>query len=192
MKNDLVIAFFVVLLMLAYCTQQPAQSRTFPDKYDRSIKAAASRWMPGVPWRLYKAQLWQESRLDPAARSPAGAEGLAQFMPGTWADTMRALGTAGQPRTLAQPSIEAGAYYMSRLRGQWTTKRPEQDRHDLSLASYNAGLGNILAAQRACKMAVLYQPIMACLPLITGRHAEETLNYAPLIRKWWSMMEAGQ
>lgn len=181
-------ALILALLLLLACW--PAGAQTFPTRYDREIKAAAERWLPGVPWRLWKAQLYQESRLDPNARSPAGAEGLAQFMPATWKEITAAMGVAVVDRRAAGPSIEAGAYYMLRLRRNWSSQRPEADRHNLAMASYNAGLGHILAAQRACGGPVLYEPIMACLPQITGRHAAETLGYAPRIRKWFALMEA--
>lgn len=164
----------------------------FPRQYDRAIERAAAQWLPGVPPLLYKAQLWQESRLRPDARSPAGAEGLAQFMPATWREVSAAMGLGLVDRRLAEPSIQAGAYYMARLRGQWKSERPERDRHDLALASYNAGLGHILAAQRLCGDPRLYPDIMACLPAITGRHAAETLGYAPAIRRWHAAMEAGR
>lgn len=46
-------------------------------------QAVAEEWgVDGSPARL-AAQLHQESRWDASARSPVGAEGLAQFMPGT-------------------------------------------------------------------------------------------------------------
>lgn len=142
-----------------------------------------------MPWRLLKAQYWQESRLKTDARSPLGAEGIAQFMPGTWIEVRGQMRLAPAPRNDAGASIEAGAYYMSRLRAQWRSERPERDRHSLAMASYNAGLGHILAAQRACAMPVHYEPIMACLPGITGRHAAETLGYAPAIYRWFQRME---
>lgn len=142
-----------------------------------------------TPWKLWKAQLYQESRLDPNARSPVGAEGLAQFMPATWEQVSKQMALGGASRKDADASIQAGAFYMATLKRNWSSPRPEADRHDLAMASYNAGLGNILAAQRACEMAVLYQGIMACLPQITGHHARETLGYAPAIRRWWARLE---
>lgn len=166
-----------------------SSGHSFPAKYDSAIERAATTWLPGVPWRLYKAQLWQESRLDPAARSPAGAEGLAQFMPATAAEIWPLLGYGLVDRRAVAPAIEAGAFYMGRLRRSWSSPRPWADRHQLALASYNAGLGHILAAQKACHGALLYAPIMACLPQITGAHARETLNYAPAIWRWWQLME---
>jgi UDP-N-acetylmuramyl pentapeptide synthase len=44
-------------------------------------------------------------------------------------------------------AIEAGAYYMKKLRKAWNWKRPQIDKHKLALASYNAGIGNLLKAQ---------------------------------------------
>jgi len=163
----------------------------FSREYDGLIEAAAGRFLPDAPWMLYKGQLYQESLLNPDARSPAGAEGIAQFMPGTAADIFPLLGYGALDRRLAGPAIEAGAYYMARLRRGWSSPRPWGDRYRLALASYNAGFGNILKAQKACGGPALYEPIMACLPQITGRHAQETLGYAPRIYRWWEQMEAG-
>jgi hypothetical protein len=36
-----------------------------------------------LPPDFFARLIWKESRFDPAAVSPAGAEGIAQFMPGT-------------------------------------------------------------------------------------------------------------
>src|SRR5690606_20537269 len=56
------------------------------NEYNELIRLAAQKYLPGYDWRLYKAQLWQESKLNPYATSPAGAKGIAQFMPATWAE----------------------------------------------------------------------------------------------------------
>lgn len=154
----------------------------WPDKYDHQIRKAARHYLPFTPWQMYKAQLIKESSLNTLAVSPVGAEGLAQFMSGTWRDVSRQLGLVGSPMD-AEIAIPAGAYYMSSLRNMWRWPRPEEDRYNLALACYNAGCGNILKAQKLCDDASLYEPIMACLPLVTGRHAVETLGYAPRIRK---------
>lgn len=151
-------------------------------KYDWQIKKASRHYLPAVPWQLYKAQLIQESSLNTNAISPVGAEGIAQFMPGTWSDVSRELGLAGSP-TDAELAIPAGAYYMAKLRNIWKWPRPEEDRHNLALACYNAGCGNILKAQKLCGNPSRYEPIMECLPQVTGKHAPETLGYAPRIQR---------
>lgn len=137
---------------------------------------------------LWKAQLYQESRLDPNAVSPVGARGLAQFMPGTWADVSRQLGVAGSPHDAM--AIEAGAYYMAQLRRTWRRDRAALDRNDLAAASYNAGTGNILKAQALCGDARMWGAVQECLALVTGaRNAHETRTYVMRIRHWWKLME---
>ncbi len=165
---------------------------SFPGKYDRDFKATVSRYLPGVPWRLLKAQCWQESRLRVNAVSPVGAMGLCQFMPGTWKDVSRRL-VFGANTSVFNPSlsIEAAGYYMGSLRRQWSAPRPDRDRHELALASYNAGLGHLLTAQRQCRGVNLYHDIIRCLPSVTGHHSEETINYVILIYKYWRRMELG-
>jgi hypothetical protein len=52
-----------------------------PGRYVDAISRASQRWNVGAA--LLAAQLYAESGFDPDARSPAGAQGIAQFMPGT-------------------------------------------------------------------------------------------------------------
>src|SRR5215207_10028779 len=52
-----------------------------PAAYRDTIARAAQRWNVGAA--LLAAQLYVESGFDPLARSPTGAQGIAQFMPGT-------------------------------------------------------------------------------------------------------------
>jgi tape measure domain-containing protein len=61
-------------------------------------------------------------------RSPAGAEGLAQFMPGTWAT----YGKGGDPFNPSD-AIDAYVRYMTKLLNQFG------GRYDLALAGYNSG-----------------------------------------------------
>jgi len=163
-----------------------ASPSLFLDAYDKQIKAAAERWWPGEPWKLWKAQLYQESHLDPLARSPAGAEGLAQFMPATWAEVSKAMRWELVDRRLAGPAIEGGAYYMATLRKQWASR---DTIHQFAQASYNAGAGNIRRAWRLCDKPETWDETTDCLPEITGRHAAETINYVKLIKKWFARME---
>src|SRR5918997_1688346 len=52
-----------------------------PDRFAPAINRAAQRW--SVSATLLGAQLHAESGFNPFAVSPAGAQGIAQFMPGT-------------------------------------------------------------------------------------------------------------
>jgi len=122
--------------------------------------------------------------LDPEARSPVGAEGIAQFMPGTAKDVWERMGYRTVNPRAAGPSIKAGAFYMADLRGKWKAERPEKDRMQLAQASYNAGFGNLLKSQRKCG-GNLWTDISPCLRLVTGRHHKETLTYVERIWGYW-------
>ena len=174
--------------MLAFLWSCSSSALSWPDKYDWQIRKAVKNYLPTVDWRLYKAQLIQESSLRPLVVSHAGAKGLAQFMPGTWADVSSKLQLVGSPFD-PHLAIPAGAFYMSQLRQQWHWKRPERDQHNLALASYNVGLGNMLKAQRLCKMAVLYEDIARCLHLVPNVNEHETLSYVVRIRRYHKILK---
>ena len=65
-----------------------------PGRFRASILRAAARW--DVSAGLLAAQLLAESNFNPFAVSPAGAQGIAQFMPGT-------AGAYGLRRSLRRP-----------------------------------------------------------------------------------------
>lgn len=150
-------------------------------QYDNLIKKAAEQYLPW-DWLWYKAQLVQESDLDAYAFSPVGAVGIAQFMPKTWEDVQRELEFSAS-RISPEHSITAGAYYLSKMRKVWSRNRPEQDRRRLAFASYNAGAGNILAAQRISGNKTHWEQISKHLHLVTGGHAAETINYVARIER---------
>lgn len=92
-------------------------------------------------WRLIVAQMYQESRFDPAAISYSGAEGLMQLIP----ETAELLGieNALDPDT----SIWAGIRYMDYLRGKFEDDLLLEDRVWFSLAAYNAGYNRVQRAR---------------------------------------------
>lgn len=183
------IGICLLIAMLAGCSSAIA-GPLFPDRFDPQIRAASAQYLPGRPWLEWRAQLYQESRLDPAAVSPVGARGLAQFMPGTWTEVARQLRLPPGTSPHQDIAIQAGAYYMARLRASWTAPRPDDDRQRLAQASYNAGLGNILRAQQRCGGAT-WAEISPCLQAVTGRHAAETLGYVTSIARWHRLMASG-
>jgi soluble lytic murein transglycosylase-like protein len=95
-----------------------------PARYRQPILRSAARW--GVPAALMAGQLMAESGFDPNAGSPAGAQGIAQFMPSTAA----AYGLTNPFDPVA--AIDAQGHLMSDLLRQFGS--PE-----LALAAYNAG-----------------------------------------------------
>lgn len=154
--------------------------------YDLSIRKWNSVYNPEIPWYWAKAQLLAESGLNPVAVSPVGAMGLGQFMPDTWTDMEQQLkfrGSAYNPYL----SVQANAYYMSKLRAQFKKDRPERDRHSLALAAYNAGLGNVLKAQKVGGGSLYYKPMIEALPKVTGqKHSKETRDY---VNRIWSYVD---
>jgi len=166
--------------------KKPARAivNELPKKYDDFIRKAVARWNCAPLWEMWWGQLMTESGMRPEVCSKAGACGLAQIMPGTWADLKRKIDLGAADRFDVEASIEAGCFEMARLRQQWRAPRPAEDRQGLACASYNAGLGNILEAQRRCGGAAGYDAIMECLPSVTGEHAAETLGYWPKVRHW--------
>jgi Transglycosylase SLT domain/D-alanyl-D-alanine carboxypeptidase len=95
-----------------------------PARFAPALSRAAQRW--SVAATLLAAQLYKESNFNPFARSPAGAQGIAQFMPGT----ARAYGL-DNPFD-AERAIDAQAHLMRDLLRQFGDVR-------LALAAYNAG-----------------------------------------------------
>ncbi len=99
-----------------------------PSRFRDPLVAAATRWR--VSAALLAAQLMAESGFDPFAVSPAGAQGIAQFMPSTAAS----YGLTDPFDPVA--AIDAQAHLMSDLIRQLGS--PE-----LALAGYNAGPGAV-------------------------------------------------
>lgn len=150
--------------------------------YDAQIYKWNSYYTPEIPWYWNKAQLIAESNLNTNATSPVGAMGLGQFMPNTWIDMRRQLGFDSNVSAYSSSyNIQAQAYYMKYLRGQFKKERPKRDKHSLALASYNAGLGNILKAQREGGNSLLYKPMIDNLYKVTGHHSKETTQYVERI-----------
>ena len=99
-----------------------------PERYRDEIARAALRH--NVPMNLLAAQLYAESNFNPFARSPAGAQGIAQFMPGT----ARAYGLRNPFD--AEAAIDAQARMMRDLLRRFGSAA-------LALAAYNAGPGAV-------------------------------------------------
>ncbi|MEJ7749919.1 MAG: transglycosylase SLT domain-containing protein [Thermoleophilaceae bacterium] len=100
-----------------------------PPRYHDPIARAALRW--NVQMNLLAAQLYAESGFNPFAQSPAGAQGIAQFMPGT----ARSYGLSAPFDAIK--AIDAQAHLMSDLLKRFGGKPA------LALAAYNAGPGAV-------------------------------------------------
>ena len=101
-----------------------------PSRFAGPITRAAQRW--NVSAALLAAQLYVESDFNPFAVSPAGAGGLAQFMPATG----RAYGLSPVDRFDPVKAIDAQAHLMRDLLRRFASV-------PLALAAYNAGPGAV-------------------------------------------------
>lgn len=179
------ISVFALLALASYSACCSAK-KLFEDTYDAQIRTAAELYLPGWDWRWWKAQLYQESLLNPAAVSYVGAAGLCQAMPRTFAEwKLHFQWDENAHPTVPSYCITGGAWYMNRLRSQWTAKRSEDDRRRLAQASYNAGFGNIVKAQKLCNYDPTWAGISPCLVRVTGKHHKETITYIQRIEMWF-------
>lgn len=108
--------------------------------YDALVRTHAETY--GFDWRLIVAQMYQESRFDPGAKSWVGALGLMQVMP----RTARQMGFA-DPSDPGQ-GVHAGVKYMDWVRERFESDLPVKDRTWFALAAYNAGHGHVADARR--------------------------------------------
>ncbi len=111
--------------------------------YDDIVKKHAEQFQ--FDWRLIVAQMYQESRFDPEAKSWAGARGLMQVMPRTAAE----LGI----EDLKDPEqgIIAGIRYLDWLRDRFEPELSVRDRMWFALAAYNSGAGHVRDARSLAK-----------------------------------------
>jgi soluble lytic murein transglycosylase-like protein len=164
----------------------------FYSGYDATFKTAVANYYPALDWRLLKSQAFQESRFKADAVSPVGAQGVMQIMPGTWSDLVSRGQASGDPFN-AVDSIYAGVQYLKAMVDQWTAPRPDMDRLALALASYNAGLGNLLKAQTNQGNPALYADIVKGLQDVTGpANSNETRTYVQLILSYYNRLITGR
>jgi hypothetical protein len=113
-----------------------------PKELRTVIKAAAKR-CPQVPVEVFAAQIAAESGWDSEARSPAGARGIAQFMPEVW--DQYGIDADGDGRATVWNPVDAihSAAELNCLNRR-LVRGAGGDRLENTLAAYNAGFNAVL------------------------------------------------
>lgn len=158
----LMVAFgFAVSLSPANAAEPPAAAKPYRAEVIRTARAV---WGMDAPVADFAGQFQQESGWNPAARSPVGAQGMAQFMPST-ADWISQQFPALREREPFNPSwaIRALVQY-----DQWLWQRVAAadgcQRMAFTLSAYNGGLGWVnrdkkLATQRGLDAGVWFDAV---------------------------------
>ena len=124
--------------------------------FDSEIVEAARKH--ALPINFFRQLIWQESRFRPYVVSRAGAQGIAQFMPGT-----------AQWRGLADPFNPSDALHESArwLRELWS----QFGNLGLAAAAYNAGPGRV--SRWLAGRSSLPAETVAYVRIVTGEPAEK-------------------
>ncbi|ONH84079.1 lytic transglycosylase [Roseomonas mucosa] len=142
----------------AVAQPQSAERAATSDPYAAPIAEASQRF--GVPVTWIRAVLRAESAGDPRAISSAGAMGLMQIMPATWADLRtrhRLGGDVYDPRD----NILAGTAYLRELHDRYGSVTA-------MLAAYNAGPGRYEASLSGRPLPAETRAYVAAIAPIIG------------------------
>lgn len=155
----------LAILALSLPLLAPAEARAADESVDHALCALiepAAR-AHGIPVRFLTRLIWRESSFRSNVVSPAGAQGIAQFMPGTAAE--RGLQDPFDP----EEAIPASAHFIADLRDRFGSL-------GLAAAAYNGGptrVANWLAAADA-SLPLETEDYVA---FITGIAAEDWKQY---------------
>ncbi len=145
----------------------------------------------GLDWRLVAAVAFQESRLDPEARSPRGAVGLMQLLPTT------AAYVGIEDPAPVEANIEAGVRYLAYLRDRVLGAEnglDDQVRQHFMLAAYNAGPGRLRELRAMTRDELGLDPdrwFFNVERAAQARLGSETVRYVTDVNKYWLAYQLG-
>lgn len=111
--------------------------------YDHIIKKYAQKY--NIDWRFVAAIMFQESKFQPGLVGLGGSYGLMQMMP----ETMENFGI--NETSSDEEHIAAGTKYIYLISKSFENITDLKEKFHFIAASYNAGRGHILDAQRLCE-----------------------------------------
>ncbi len=146
------------------------------DRYADHIAEASRRFDVPIAW--IQAVMRAESAGEPRALSSAGAMGLMQIMPATWAD-LRARYSLGRDPYDPRDNIFAGAAYLRELHNRYGSPG--------FLAAYNAGPGRYEESLSGRPLPAETRAYVALLaPLIDGSASTNPTAIAAVDRSAWT------
>jgi membrane-bound lytic murein transglycosylase F len=140
-------AFAIVWQLVHARSAESVNSTHWTNQYDGLFRKYAKHYFGvGYDWRWFKAQGIAESGLRADAMSKAGARGIMQILPSTFAEIRKANPHYVDIET-PRWNIAAGIYYDRKLYQRWKAAH-KADRLYFAFASYNAGYFRVLKASR--------------------------------------------
>ena len=145
----------------------------------------------GFDWRLIAAVAFQESRLDPEARSPRGAVGLMQVLPST------AASVGIEDPMPVDANVAAGVRYLAHLRDDVFADPDldEEAREQFMLAAYNAGPTRIRRLRAMTAEELGLDPdrwFFNVERAAQARIGNETVRYVTNVNKYWLAYQLGE
>jgi membrane-bound lytic murein transglycosylase MltF len=139
----------------------------------------------GFDWLMIVAQAYQESGIDQSKRSPAGAIGVMQLLPGTATDpnvNIRQIEVMGH-------NIHAGVKYLRFIHDRYFKNEPMDALNKMlfAFASYNAGPGRVIKLRQEAQHSGFNPNIwFRNVEIIAARQiGRETVQYVGNIRKYY-------
>lgn len=163
----------VAALAQSVTMERPSSAHPYAD----DIAQASQQF--GIPAAWIQAVMRVESAGDPSATSPAGAMGLMQIMPDTWA-SLRARLQLGRDPYDPHDNILAGAAYLREMLDRYGSLG--------FLAAYNAGPGRYeeYLAGRSALPAETRAYVSALAPLIGAGEIDSTISIAAADPQSWT------
>ncbi len=177
-------------------------SRTFMRKMKRRLpnyiddfKDAASKY--NLDWQLLAAMAYQESHLNPRAKSPTGVRGMMMLT----LITAKEMGVKN--RIDAKQSIYGGAKYFNKIINRLSKDISDTDRTWFALAAYNVGWGHLGDARIITEQQGgdpnSWQDVKQRLPLLQKKayykktrygyaRGQEPVNYVKNIRHYYNLL----
>ncbi|MEK7818813.1 MAG: transglycosylase SLT domain-containing protein [Bacteroidota bacterium] len=182
--------FFVSLIIINNSNSQKINCETYDDYFKKYSKRYFG---PTFDWRIFKAQAFAESNLNPDAVSWVGAKGIMQIMPETYQELKlknSELGEINDPHW----NIAAGIHYNRQLWKQWKEKDDLNNKMSFVFGSYNAGSGTIRRAESIAKKESLdtkqWTSIEKIAPTVPKWRHKETLDYVKKIENNFQKLQS--